>query len=87
MGVLLFLLVVGLYGLLGLMTWAGAELPIILREIALNTRNGAEGPAYKMVNVLAVALKIFAVVIWVAALIIGVFVLIGGANMGGFGFM
>ncbi len=62
---LLFLL----FGLLGLAVWACSEVPLAVREIAINTRRDpGQGSPYVLVKVLSVCLKIFAVLIWISGL-------------------
>jgi hypothetical protein len=59
---LLFLLV---FGLAGLLVWTRSDLPMIQREIALNTRKqGEKGPTYSAVAVYCILLKILAIIIW-----------------------
>ncbi len=54
------------FGLLGLMTWACSEVPLAVREIAINTRRSAEhGSSYAMIRVLSVCMKILAVLFWI----------------------
>ncbi len=62
---LLFLL----FGLLGLAVWACSEVPLAVREIAINTRRDpGQGSSYALIRVLSVCLKIFAVLLWIAGL-------------------
>jgi len=57
------------FGLLGLMTWACSDMPLAIREIAINTRRSAEhGGSYAMIRVLSVCMKILAVLLWVAGI-------------------
>ena len=59
---LLFLM----FSLLGLVTWACSDMPLAVREIAINTRRSAEhGGSYAMLRVLSICLKIFAVMLWI----------------------
>ena len=68
------------FGLLGLMTWACSEMPLALREIAINTRRSAEhGSSYAMIRVLSVCIKILAVLFWVAGIAIIVAVSVTGS--------
>ncbi len=54
-----------LFGLLGLMVWACSDMPLAIREIALNTRRDKEqGSPYTLIRILSVCLKIFAVLLW-----------------------
>ena len=47
------------------MTWACSDLPLAVREIAINTRRSAEsGSSYGMMRVLSICLKILAVLLW-----------------------
>ena len=62
---------IAFFGFLGLIYWAASVLPIVIREIALNTRDDAgSGDSYKLVDVLAVLMKVAAVLIWVAGLVV-----------------
>jgi hypothetical protein len=57
------------FGLLGLMTWACSDMPLAVREIAINTRRSAEhGSSYAMIRVLSVCMKILAVLFWVVGI-------------------
>ena len=54
-----------LFGLVGLMVWACSDMPLAIREIALNTRRDKEqGSPYTLIRILSVCLKIFAVLLW-----------------------
>ncbi len=55
------------FGLIGLTLWASAEVPLIWREIALNTRTRG-GSDYKSVQVLSAVIKLLAVLSWVLGL-------------------
>ncbi len=58
-----------LFGLLGLLVWASADLPLAVREIAINTRRDqGYGSSYAMIKVLSVCLKIFAVLLWIGGI-------------------
>jgi len=58
------------FGLIGLLIWAGSDVPLAMREIAINTRRDpASGSSYVMVKVFSVCLKIFAVLLWLLAAI------------------
>jgi hypothetical protein len=53
------------FGLFGLMTWACSDMPLAVREIAINTRRNPEhGGSYALMRVLSVCLKILAVLLW-----------------------
>jgi len=57
------------FGLFGLMTWACSDMPLAVREIAINTRRSAEhGSSYAMIRVLSVCMKILAVLFWVVGI-------------------
>lgn len=59
-----------LFGLFGLMVWAGSDMPLAMREIALNTRKVPEGGSrYTLIKVLSVCMKILAVVVWVLGIV------------------
>jgi hypothetical protein len=52
----------------GLVIWAKSDLPIIIREIAINTRkNIYDGPNYTAVKMLSILLKIGPIVMWLIA--------------------
>jgi hypothetical protein len=54
------------FGLIGLLVWSGSDVPLAMREIAINTRRDqANGSPYVMVKVFSVCLKVFAVVLWI----------------------
>ena len=56
------------FGLIGLLIWAGSDVPLAMREIAINTRRDpAGGSSYVMVKVFSVCMKIFAVILWITA--------------------
>jgi hypothetical protein len=63
---LLFLL----FGLFGLFVWAYSDMPLAMREIAINTRRNTEqGSSYSLMKVLSVCLKIVAVLLWFAGIV------------------
>ena len=56
-----------LFGLIGLLVWSYSDMPLVMREIAINTRRNVEqGSSYTLMKVLSVCLKIFAVLLWIA---------------------
>ena len=55
-----------LFGLVGLVVWAYSDMPLVMREIAINTRkNGEQGNSYVLMRVLSICLKILAVLLWI----------------------
>jgi predicted benzoate:H+ symporter BenE len=55
-----------LFGLTGLIVWALSDLPMAVREIAINTRRDpGHGSSYVLIKVLSICLKILAVLIWI----------------------
>jgi hypothetical protein len=73
-------LLFAMFGLLGLMTWACSDVPLALREIAINTRRSADhGGSYAMMRVLSICLKILAVVFWIVGIATIVAVSVTGA--------
>lgn len=77
MNILVSILSLVLFGVMGLAVWAGSEVPLIWREIALNTRKTAQGSDYKMVQILAIIIKVFAGLIW----LLGIIGAIGGNSL------
>ena len=75
------LLIGAIFFVCGLVYWAGSEFPLILREIAHNTRrdDGAGKPKYEGVALLSSLLKVFAVLYWVFGGL-AVIALIGGGG-------
>jgi hypothetical protein len=75
------------FGLIGLLIWAGSDVPLAMREIAINTRRDpASGSSYVMVRVFSVCLKIFAVLLWLLAavgIVYVVWTMQGGSSLGG----
>ncbi len=68
MGFLLSQFLFLFFGLIGLLVWAGSEIPLAMREIALNTRRDpSNGNSYVMIKVFSVCMKIFAVLLWIMA--------------------
>jgi hypothetical protein len=58
-----------LFGLVGLIVWAYSDMPLAMREIAINTRRDAEqGSSYILMKVLSVCLKILAILLWFAGI-------------------
>jgi len=58
-----------MFGLVGLVVWTCADMPLAWREIAINTRRSAEqGSSYTPLKVLSVCLKILAVLLWMAGI-------------------
>jgi len=56
-----------LFGLIGLIVWSYSDMPLVMREIAINTRRGGEqGSSYLLMKVLSICLKILAVLLWFA---------------------
>jgi len=78
MGLLIGLVYGGLLAVVGLVYWAGAELPLVWRETAINTRKTEGGPQYNGLKALAKILKVLAVMMWVLA----AFAVLGMATMG-----
>ena len=78
MGLLIGLIYGGLLAVVGLVYWAGAELPLVWRETAINTRKTEGGPQYNGLKTLAKILKVLAVIMWVMA----VFAVLGFTTMG-----
>jgi hypothetical protein len=71
-----------LFGLFGLMLWAGSDLPLATREIALNTRRGPDGSKYTLIKVLSVCMKVLAVVLWVWGIVLLVVLNTAGPSFG-----
>ncbi len=70
MGFLFSQLLFILFGLIGLIVWASSDMPLVMREIALNTRRDREaGSSYILARVLSVCLKILAVVMWLLGIV------------------
>ncbi len=56
-----------IFGLIGLIVWAYSDMPLVMREIAINTRRDQErGSSYTLMKVLSVCLKIVAIILWFA---------------------
>jgi hypothetical protein len=73
-------LLFAVFGRLGLMTWACSDMPLAVREIAINTRRSTEhGSSYAMIRVLSICLKILAVIFWIVGVATIVAVSITGA--------
>ena len=78
MGIIIGIFYGGLLAVVGLVYWAGAELPLVWRETAINTRKTEGGPQYNGLKTLAKILKLLAIFMWVMA----VFAIVGLGAMG-----
>ncbi len=72
-----------LFGLVGLIVWAYSDMPLVMREIAINTRRSGEpGSPYLLMKVLSICLKIFAVLLWFAGVASIVALNFAGSSIG-----
>jgi hypothetical protein len=73
-----------LFGLIGLIVWSYSDMPLVMREIAINTRRTAEqGSPYTLMKVLSVCLKIFAIIFWFAGIASIIVLNFAGTSLGG----
>ena len=73
MGIILFIVILVLFGISGILCWSASR---VIREVALNTRReGASGTNYPLVGLLSLMIKIWAVIIWVVGLVLAVVML------------
>ncbi len=73
-----------LFGLVGLIVWSYSDMPLAMREIAINTRRNAEqGSSYTLMKVLSVCLKIFAVLLWFTGIAIIIVMNFASSALGG----
>lgn len=73
-----------LFGLTGLVVWACSEVPLAIREIALNTRRDREqGSRYTLIRVLSICMKILAVMTWAGGIALIVYLAVTGTALGG----
>ncbi|MBN2536295.1 MAG: hypothetical protein JXB88_25660 [Spirochaetales bacterium] len=57
--------------LLGIFTFAASDMPLAVREIAMNTRKREDnGSHYAFLKIMSVAIKVFAVLTWLSGIII-----------------
>ena len=76
MGIILFIVILVVFGISGIMCWSSSDMPRVIREVALNTRReGASGSNYPLVGLLSVMMKIWAVIIWLAGLVLAIVML------------
>lgn len=82
-GIIAAILYGGIFFIVGLFYWASAELPLILCEIAYNTRKEGDNnkKRYDGVSMLSKLLKIFAVLLWIIGGIAVIALLAGGGAM------
>jgi hypothetical protein len=67
--IILGLVMLILFTLFGTFIWAASDLPLAMREIAINTRREKhEGSSYLFLRVMSMIMKIFAVILWVGGL-------------------
>lgn len=53
----------------GLIFWYCADLPLIFREIAINTRNGKIGSEYKTMDKLSAVISLIGIICWILCLL------------------
>jgi hypothetical protein len=76
MTIVLFVLIIILFGIFGIFCWAASDIPVVLREVALNTRKeGGSGTNYPLMDLLSLLIKIWAVIVWVVGLLAAIAVL------------
>jgi hypothetical protein len=58
--------------LVGILTFAASDLPLAVREIALNTRKREDDnqTRYAFLKILSITIKVFAILTWIAGIII-----------------
>ncbi len=63
--IIIGLVVLIVFTLFGMFVWSSAEMPLAIREIAINTRKDRhEGSSYLFLRVMSIIIKIFAVLLW-----------------------
>lgn len=53
----------------GLVLWMASELPLAIREMAMNTRKEEGGSEYPLLKTLSVLLRVLAVAAWILGLV------------------
>lgn len=54
-----------IFTLFGFFTWACSDIPLALREIAVNTRHEkSHGSSYALLKLLSIIIRIFAILTW-----------------------
>ena len=72
-----------LFGLIGLIVWAYSDMPLVMREIAINTRrSGEQGSSYVLMKVLSICLKVLAVLLWFAGVASIIALNFAGSSLG-----
>jgi hypothetical protein len=72
-----------LFGLIGLIVWSYSDMPLVMREIAINTRKaGEQRSGYTLMKVLSVCLKIFAALLWFAGIVAIIALNFAGTSLG-----
>ncbi len=70
MSIVITLVIFVIAALGGLAVWASSDRPLVLREIALNSRReGQGGSDYVFLKILSALLKVFGVIVWNAGLL------------------
>ena len=73
MGIILFIVILVVFGISGIMCWSSSDMPRVIREVALNTRReGASGSNDPLVGLLSIMMKIWAVIIWLVGLVMAI---------------
>ncbi|MBN1696708.1 MAG: hypothetical protein JW881_04280 [Spirochaetales bacterium] len=61
--------------LVGLLTWSSSDIPLAIREIAINSRKErVRGPFYVSLKIKSISIKIFAALIWICGFLLAFWV-------------
>ncbi|MBN2736397.1 MAG: hypothetical protein JXR70_05405 [Spirochaetales bacterium] len=74
MSILFGVIIMIIFTLIGIFLWASADFPLAIREIAINTRRKVKIYDYAPLKVMSIMIKAFAVIIWLAGLVLGLYI-------------
>jgi len=83
MVIFVFVVLLIVFGITGVTCWAFSDVPMAIREVALNTRKeGATGSNYSLIGLLSIVLKVWAALIWLFGVAAAIAFLQVGNNLG-----
>jgi hypothetical protein len=60
---------------IGLLMWSTSDIPLAIREIAINTRKEkVRGSFYISLKLMSVSIKIFAVLVWICGFVLALWI-------------
>lgn len=71
MFIIIGILVLIIFTFIGFFIWATSDLPLAIKELAINSRQGKiRGSMYALLNILGLLIKILAIATWVIGMVL-----------------